>query len=370
MRLPRILHVAESAQGGVGTYLTEVLPYQAARFGEAAVRALVPDLHVSHLLGIDRAQVRTWRRRGRGVEAGARLAAAVLAQVREFRPDIVHAHSSFAGTAVRALFGWRPRPFRIVYCPHGWGFDRRSWSDGAARAVERALVPACDRIVAVSDHERRLGLEAGVPAAKLALVRNGVADRPASQPAPWKDDRLRVLFVGRLDRQKGYDTLMDAVEPWLDRLCVRVVGRPVAGRGPGRPAPAGVEHRGWLSLRDTAAEIAAADVVAVPSRWEGFGLVALEAMREARAVVASGVGGLAEIVADGETGRLVPPDSPEHLARALAEGGRETWRAMGEAGRRRFLQHFTADRMNRELAALYEEALAVPAGAPERLEYA
>lgn len=364
-RSMRILHVAESARGGVGTYLAEVLPFQAEALGRGAVRALVPDAHASHMAGVDRRLVRTWSRAGRGLTDQYRLARAVQDQIRAFAPSIVHAHSSFAGLIVRGMHGWRSRPFRIVYCPHGWGFDRasRGWTDRAAQAVERVLAPACDRIVAISQHERRRGLEAGIAADKITVVLNGVAEAPIFRPAPWADERLRVLFVGRLDRQKGFDTLLDAVEPWLDRLCVRVVGKAVAGRTAPRISPRDIQLLGWRSMTETAAEMAAADVVVVPSRWEGFGLVALEAMRAGRPVVASDVGGLREVVVDGETGRLVPPDSPETLMRVLATVQRHEWAAMGAAGRRRYLSMFTADRMNGELLALYRtlEPSALPA---------
>jgi glycosyltransferase involved in cell wall biosynthesis len=167
---------------------------------------------------------------------------------------------------------------------------------------------------------------------------------------------VRVLFVGRLDTQKGFDTLLDAVEPIQDHVAVRVIGKAVAGPAttPRKRSPQ-IEYLGWRSLSEVATEIAAADVVVVPSRWEGFGLVALEAMCGGCAVVASDVGGLREIVVDGETGYLVPPDRPERLMHALARHDRATWQAMGAAGRARYETMFTAQRMNAELAALYAE---------------
>ncbi|PVE53447.1 hypothetical protein DC429_12375 [Arthrobacter sp. TPD3018] len=355
----RILHIAESAQGGVGTYLTEILSDQARRYGEDRVRALVPAQHAAHLSGVDRRLLVTWQRRSRSAGSVFALAAAIRRAIAQLAPTIVHAHSSFAGGVLRLIYGWGRRPpFRIVYCPHGWAFDRRSSTikQRLIERIERDLAPSADRIVLISDHERREALRIGIDPGRLALVLNGIADLHSDWPARWQDDRVRVLFVGRLDTQKGFDTLLDAVEPIQDEVAVRVIGKAVAGpaTAPRKRSPQ-IEYLGWRSLSEVATEIAAADVVAIPSRWEGFGLVALEAMCGGCAVVASDVGGLREIVVDGVTGYLVPPDSPERLMRALSRHDRATWQAMGAAGRARYQATFTAQRMNDELAALYAE---------------
>lgn len=362
----RILHIAESAQGGVGTYLTEILSDQARRYGSDRVRALVPAQHAAHLSGVDRRLLIPWHRRNRSSGAVFALARAIRRTIAEIAPTIVHAHSSFAGGVLRLLYGWRTRPpFRIVYCPHGWAFDRRSSSmkQRLIERIERDLAPSADRIVLISDHERREALRIGIAPDRLSLVLNGIADLHSDRPARWQDPRVRVLFVGRLDTQKGFDTLLDAVEPIQDQVALRVIGKAVAGPATTpRTRNPKIEYLGWRSLAEVATEIAAADVVAVPSRWEGFGLVALEAMCGGCAVVASDVGGLREIVVDGVTGYLVPPDSPERLMRALSRHDRATWQAMGAAGRARYEAMFTARRMNDELAALYAD-LASPSPA-------
>lgn len=360
----RLLHVAESAQGGVGTYLAEILPDQAERYGADNVRALVPIQHAGHLGGVDRRLLATWRREGRSVAAIVRLAAAIRREIATFAPTIVHVHSSVAGVAVRLMYGWTHAPFRIVYCPHGWAFDRRSsvMKKRIIEGIERVLSPFSDRIVLISAHERREALRIGIAPDRLALVLNGIADLPSARAARWDETRIRLLFIGRLDEQKGFDTLLDAVEPIRERVALRVIGKAVAGPAtkPRRRRPE-VDYLGWRSLAEVATEIAAADVVVIPSRWEGFGLVALEAMRAGCAVVASSVGGLPEIVVEGETGHLVAPDNPERLMRVLSSHNRDAWHMMGAAGRRRYERMFTARRMNAELAALYQ-GLAPPVG--------
>ena len=354
----RILHVAESAQGGVGTYLAEILTDQTRRFGADTVRALVPIQHAAHISGVDRRLFITWRRAERSVFGILRLAQTVRQAVASFRPDIIHAHSSIAGGVIRLLYGWGRPPFQIVYCPHGWAFDRRSRAlkKRLIERIERSLAPAADHIVVISEHEHREALRIGIAADRVAVILNGIADIPPTRPARWEDDRVKVLFIGRLDTQKGFDTLLDAIEPLREQMSLRVIGKAVAGPATApRPRRSEVEYLGWRSLAEVATEIAAADVVVVPSRWEGFGLVALEAMRGGCAVVASGVGGLREIVVNGETGYLVPPDNPERLMRVLGLHDRMTWHAMGAAGRQRYETMFTAQRMNDEIAALYHD---------------
>jgi glycosyltransferase involved in cell wall biosynthesis len=102
--------------------------------------------------------------------------------------------------------------------------------------------------------------------------------------------------------------------------------------------------------------MAACDVVVMPSRWEGFGLVAIEAMRLAKPVVASGVGGLREIIVEGVTGRLVPAEDPVALREALLADSAQRRAQMGSDGRRRFLERYCIDRTHAQLLRLYASA--------------
>ena len=96
-------------------------------------------------------------------------------------------------------------------------------------------------------------------------------------------------------------------------------------------------------------------MVVVPSRWEGFGLAAAEAMRAGKPVIASDVGGLCELVDDGVTGRLVRSDSAEALRTALLMDDGQALRVLGENGRRRYLARFTATEMNETLLGIYSQ---------------
>lgn len=355
----KILHVAESIKGGCGTYLNEIVPLQVHALGERQVRCLVPQEHAAQLPQVDAALVRTFGRPGR-LGGLPRLARALGQLVREWQPDLIHAHSTFAGALSRTLSVVRRLP-PIVYCPHGWVFDveQPRLARWATERAERVMARCSARIVAISEAERRRGEAAGIAPERLVVVANGIRAEASQARAPWPTRRLRVLFVGRLDRQKGVDVLIEAARGLGERVSVRIVGDAVVTQG--RPPVDGdaghIEFLGWLDQAGVAAQINACDVVVMPSRWEGFGLVAVEAMRAGKAVWACAVGGLREVVEDGVTGCLFPVDDVAALRALLAQADRASLRRMGAAGRQRFLAHYTSDRTHAALLRLYTEVL-------------
>lgn len=365
----RILHVAETAKGGIGTYIDEIAPLQAAEFGAGSVRVIVPREHAAQLSRVPAAAITPFRRTGRGVANLIRLRRAFNAEVRAFAPDVIHAHSFFAGLVARLSRGRRSGAPVIVYCPHGWSFDIAApgWQRRLLEHVERALSRNCAAVIAISDHEARQARRIGIPDDKIRQVTNGIsAAPPPAVPARWDDDRLKILFVGRLDHQKGFDVLLAAVSGAPARFSVKAAGAAVAGGTEGKNIPDGVELLGWLDRSAIEGVLQQADMVVMPSRWEGFGLAALEAMRAGKPVVATRVGGLPEIVEDGVTGRLVPPEDPVALRHALLLDDEASRRRLGGCGRQRFLERFTAERTHRLLLDLYAELTRQPARFAQR----
>jgi glycosyltransferase involved in cell wall biosynthesis len=368
----KVLHVAEIVQGGVSTYLAEAVPAQCAALGTDAVRVLVAADEVRFLGALDPRVIRTLPPRRRDAVGLLRLFGAVRRAIAAERPDIVHLHSSFAGALVRLgllLPRGKGAP-KIVYCAHGWAFNmavperrRRVYA-----GVERLLARATDAIVCISAFERDTARRRGLPGRLLRLIPNGIAaDPPAVPPdaVPATDPaRLNLLFVGRQDRQKGFDILLDAMARLEDRpITLHVLGdRVVDGAGGAEPARArpNVVFHGWQPREAVGAFMAAADALVMPSRWEGFGLVAAEAMRQGLPVCASRVDALPELVSEGVSGHLFPPDDPAALAALLAGLDREELRRMGPGARRWFLERFTADAMNRALLDLYAELCRKP----------
>jgi glycosyltransferase involved in cell wall biosynthesis len=420
----RVVHAAENIKGGVGTYLRDLVVAQRAAFGDGAVVAVVPRSQSDILESPAGVELITFDDRGPRWRSTLRLAArmrAVMARLhagglaadahcdsvdapsRRGRapllagvasPLIVHLHSTFAGLALRPLLRWAPprrwartprealtlreMPIRqscapvVVYCAHGWSFDRETSavSKQLAMTLERALAPLCDAVVCISEHEMRIAREARIAPRMMAHVANGIPMHPPvaavmSRP-DWPADKRRLLFVGRFDRQKGVDILIDALRELRDSTFAYLVGSAVLNDGATLNLPDNVRATGWLSAADLTAYYETADVLVAPSRWEGFGLTAVEAMRAGLPVIATRVGGLAEVVEHGATGLLVEPNSSAALASAIRSLGTESLQSMGEAGRRRFIERFTLDRMHSQLTGLYQRLSAQRAAMYER----
>ncbi|MBN7803908.1 glycosyltransferase [Agrobacterium rosae] len=352
----KILHVFETMPGGPATYFNEIVPSQIKALGAENIRVIVPDAHIGFLKNTPASSIATFVRRKRSTALPA-LARAVLHEVRSFRPDVVHAHSTLAGGIVRTIRAMPGKFPPVVYCPHGWVFDMETLGPlrHPARWAERILSPLADKIVAISGYEYEQGLKAGISAERMIVIENGISSQlPVATPTEWLDTRTKVLFVGRLDRQKGVDILLQAAAELKDKAVFRVIGAHVTTKNDlTQTLPANVELLGWRSAEDIAGHMAVCDVVAMPSRWEGFGLVALEAMRSRKPVIASAVGGLQSVVSDGKTGVLFPPGDHKALAAAIASRSSEGWAQMGAAGYERFMQRYRSERTNEELMQLY-----------------
>lgn len=248
--------------------------------------------------------------------------------------DLVHAHWLPAG-AVALTTG---KPFVVQL----WGTDvelaRRARSL-ARRVLRRARLVICASN-ALADSARELG------AREVRVIPSGVdvPDEVAEEAEPPE-----VLFAGRLSPEKG---ILELVEAANGMTLVVAGDGPLRDRVPG--ALGFVPHHALGPLYERAA------VVAVPSHREGFGVVCAEAMAYGRPVVAGAVGGLLDLVADGETGLLVPPRDVAALREALERliGDRELRRRMGEAARERVRSRFAWPAVTDATLAAYEEALA------------
>jgi glycosyltransferase involved in cell wall biosynthesis len=245
--------------------------------------------------------------------------------------DVVHAH--WLPTVIPALATRLPVVLQL------WGSDvalggRLSWVARSLLGRARVVVCASD---ALAVEARALGAE------DVRVIPSGVPI-PVTTVSP--DSPLHALYVGRLSEEKGVRDLAQAME-----------GLPlvVVGDGPLRnllPATVGFvspgEVGGWL---DRAA------VVVVPSRREGYGLVAREAMAHGRAVVATRVGGLVDAIEDGVTGLLVPPRDPVALRAAIekALGDPELRNRLGTAARAFAIAHFSHEAATERLVDLYAE---------------
>ncbi|ORT59070.1 glycosyltransferase [Streptomyces sp. CB03238] len=368
------LHVVQPGDGGVARVVTDVVGAQ-VDLGMRVYVACPPGTPLAMAAGARGAEVLPWRA---GREPGPRLVAEsrrIADLVGLVRPDLVHAHSAKAGLAARiAVRGRVP----TVYQPHAWSFEAADGVTGAlARRWERWAARWTDRVICVSEAERRRGEYAGVRAS-WSVVHNGVdtarfttgPDRAAARAAlGLPASAPLVVCVGRLCRQKGQDTLLEAWPAVLDRVPhARLV---LVGDGPTSEALRATAHRlgapGSVTFAGAVADPApwyrAADLVVQPSRWEGMALAPLEAMAAGRPVLVTDVDGARESLPPGqETHCLVRPSDPAALGAALAVLlQRPVLReALGRQAQRHVLRRFDVRRAGVAIADVYREVTAAP----------
>ncbi|WP_046731518.1 glycosyltransferase [Streptomyces humi] len=355
---PRVLHLAQPVEGGVAQVVLDLTKAQLAAGLRVTVACPGGELAAgARELG---AEVREWHA---GRSPGAALPDEVRRLARllhEVRPELVHAHSAKAGLAGRlAVRGRVPTLFQ----PHAWSFEAVGGATGAlALRWERWGARWADRVVCVSQAERATGVRAGIRA-RYTVVPNGI-DTARFTPAPATERPAAaplVVCVGRLCRQKGQDVLVRAWPEVLRRVPrARLV---LVGDGPDRDAlrrlaPASVEFAG--AVTDVRPWYRAADLVVLPSRWEGMALAPLEAMACGRPVLVTDVDGARESLPPGHRAPcLVPPGRPGPLAGAVTGLllDPELRASLGDRGRRHVQSTHDVRRTAEAVAELYRELL-------------
>jgi glycosyltransferase involved in cell wall biosynthesis len=352
----RILHVDPERGWGGGEAQVRALLCELAARGHASTLAAHPDAPLARAavaLGIP---VRPLRIRNH-LDLPAALALRRLVGGH----DVVHFHTARAHAMAPLCRGRGARLVvtrRMDYTPAGGPYARLLYNH------------AVDAVIAISEGVRHALLRVGVRRDRVRVVPSGVDRARFAVPAgtraatrrAWEigDDEVLVVLPGALERRKGHAVLLAAAS----RLARTAPALRYVFCGEGREHEAlraeTAAFRGTVRLAgfqaDMAAAFAAADIVVLPSLMEGLGVAALEAMAAGRPVVASRVGGLAEVVVDAETGLLVAPGDPGALAAALlrlAQDPAERAR-FGAAGHARVGEHYTTARMAEGTLACYE----------------
>jgi len=263
----------------------------------------------------------------------------VLLQDELAHPSLLRANRSLPCPVVGIVHHLRasePRPLAPVY-----------------RAIERQYLATVDGAICNSTTTRSVVTDAGVdPAATVVAPPAGDRFDPdiddATIEARAADGPLDVTFVGNITPRKGLDTLVGAVARVEADCELTVVGRPVDDSVASvrkqihdRGLTDRVTLTGGLSDAALADHLRTSHVLAVPSRYEGFGIAYLEGMSFGLPAIATRAGGADDVVTEGETGFLVDPDDPAAVASALTTlaTDRERLAEMGVAARRRYERH-------------------------------
>jgi glycosyltransferase involved in cell wall biosynthesis len=362
---PRVVLVITLAEvGGAQSYVAALLPALAERYDvvlaaygegplrEAAARHGVRFVPLRHV----RRPIRPWRDSAGLVEL-ARL-------LRRERPQILQASSSKAGVLGRLAAVLTRVPIRI-FTVHGWAFAAyEGLPSRLYRLTDRLMAPLTTVTICVSERERAAGVAAGTCREERTVVIRNAVDVAAAPLSSHDRAKPRLISVGRLKAPKDFVTLIQG----LAELPEGSFEALIVGDGPDRGAVEAEIRRLGLDGRvhlagqrhDVPALLARSDVFVLSSRSEGLPMSVLEAMAAGLPVVASSVGGLAELVVDGETGMLVPPGDPGSLAGALRRliDDHELRHELGAAARARAQDSFDLGAFRRAHVDLYDRQLA------------
>ncbi len=281
--------------------------------------------------------------------------------LRQLRPDVLHLHSAKAGLLGRIVAKLQRVP--VIYSVHGWSFSM--YHGRKARCfqwLERLLMPLTDQLVLVCQRDLSIARHLlGAKPAQLALVHNGISE----YEMPQKHADLpycRLICVARFEDPKDQMTLLNAIagvpgQNWHLQL---------VGSGPTLDScrqlakELGLTQVEFLGERsDVAQLLAQSDVFVLSSLSESLPVSVIEAMRAGLPVIASKVGGMAELVADGVNGYLVAPQDISAMRQRLHELiiDPRLRQQLGAAARNRFEQCFTIEQNGTRLLNLYRQLL-------------
>ena len=350
----RILLTTESFTGGVRRHLTElcgglrraghevILALSCERDTEAreALTPLLAQGIVCHEIPM---------RRAIAPAADGRAYLAFRRLIRSLRPDLIHAHSSKAGFIARMAADAFHIP--VVYTPHAFPFLMEAPAPlrGLYRYLEARAARCTAAVIVLSEQEREAARAIGYPEEKIRLIPNGIPTDhlPAltSPPVPLS----RIGIFGRCCRQKGSDRLIPIIRRHLARG--GAWRWEIFGSGPleERLARIGgpVTCHGAYPPTETLRLMRQTDLILLPSRWEGCPYTILEAWAAGVPVVGSAIGGITDLITDGETGLLVDGENPDAWLAALARIADDPALRLHliENGRTRLLTRHTVERM-------------------------
>ncbi len=347
----RILHLSWEyppvMYGGLGRHVHALAETQAARGDEVVVITQgAPDAAPDEIVNGVRVlrvvptapDVGTWHEDFIGWTFGFNVAVArgAFALLREWRPDVVHGHDWLVAQA--AVLVQESQGIAFVLTIHATEAGRQAGvlPSPLARAIDSSEwwgARHADRIIVCSAHMAGEVARLFDPAVGVIAIPNGIDPSAWRVTAATRSGMRRelgsplVVFAGRLEAEKGVQTLIDAVPALRRRIPgvhVVIVGHGTAGddlraRARRKRLGGAVTFTGWVPEEDLRAIVSAADAAVVPSRYEPFGFVALEAMILGAPLAVARSGGLVDIVADGHTGWCFDPGDAGQLAGVLVD---------------------------------------------------
>lgn len=279
-------------------------------------------------------------------------------------PDIIHFHSTFAGLG-RIILSNR-RKYSVFYSSHGWAFLRQA--DGPMKhriyaIVERLLSIKTDRIINISKFEQQAALKYKLPIEKMMVIYNSIPPQLNSNGnvlSPFmKKNTLKLGFIGRLDAPKGFPFLLTALNNVSVDYELMVIGKSVvdSDNESQQTISDKIHYLGWIDHKAIDEYFKFIDFLIVPSLWEGFGLVALEAMKNSKPVLSSDAGGLPEIIENGVNGYTFETLSVDSFKESFEKIMHSNMQQMGNNGHEIMQNKFNYQRLQNKLFVEYQVAM-------------
>lgn len=355
----KVLHVAETIKGGVATVINELVNFQSS-IENIEVYCLIPEEQKEELDNKNKKTiVKKFRRERRSVRSLINLAGEFKKLISSESFDVIHLHSTFAGFICRGILLLSPYKGRVIYCPHAFSFliSGSKIKKLAYATIERILQKHTDKIVCVSDYEYDQALKNGMSKDNLTVIHNGISDDLSLFIPKEEPENITFLFVGRFDYQKGFDILINAIKKIPASLNYKfvIVGDYVndSSKMPDS-LNANIIFTGWLKREEIIIKYRECDVLLMPSRWEGFAMVPIEAFKYGMPVIASDNTSFPEIIKNGWNGSLIETGNHESLLEAILNIKKDDIKRLSINSRKTYVDGFTSDKMNQKVMDIYK----------------
>ena len=355
-----IVHVAEYASGGVATYLRNLINMQLQdeRVDEVY---LINSKYRSEDFDFHSEKFNQYTYEYKRSVSGLLKLFKLRRYIDSIKPDVVHFHSSFAGI-IRLSYLFKKANYKVVYCAHGWSFlqkDKSKMQTAIYSTIEKLAAIKTDIIVNISKNESEEAISRGLPKQKMKLIYNSISKehRNIDVGTPFNSGYKKLLFIGRFDKQKGLDFLLNSFDFDESDIELVIIGKPVISEDGNKYTDTkNVKYIGWVDNKNIGSYISHCDALIIPSLWEGFGLVALEAMKEHKMVISSNTGGLNEIITENVNGLKFITGSKESLIQKLNKFENMSNKeivTMGSKGYEIFNKRYNIDDLYEQLMSLY-----------------
>ncbi|OBP11909.1 MULTISPECIES: glycosyltransferase [unclassified Pseudomonas] len=341
----KILHITEAWKGGISTYVKMLIEHQ-VQSGHNVYLAVSRDAEELPNCNVIKYTS------SRSVIGVIRASHEISRIYNSLTPDIIHAHSTFSGIYAR----FKKSSFKLIYTPHAWSFlkkDSPYISRKIYSLIERTLSRRTSIITCMSLEEIEEAIIRGIPKEKLRLIYTGVPKLDITLNPVRTSGAIKIGFFGRLDYQKGFDILLSAAKNLAPHIQIHIFGEAVRGGVPSSPHDR-FQYHGWIEQKQVSSAMQEMDIILIPSRWEGFALTPLEAMRAGRGVIISKSSSLPETVISGFNGIILEDLSPHTLSSVLNSLTRETCHKLSINAKKVFDETFTATKFLEQLDEAYK----------------